>query len=139
MSCRLLTAGNCMARAQANAPCACRGRNDSNRGTTSVHCSLTGTSLIRYAQQDALLTGYTLTLSRAYPSQPTCFAPPERSAPRSVRSSEMYSPSVTMRLSPPGSSLSSLLKVTPSLHCLCLFILMFRLYKNWPVLSIIIC
>ena len=91
-----------------------------------------------------VLRGYTLTLSRAFPSQPTCV----RSAPapcpiaspivrrlplhlpRSVRSSEMYSPPVTTRLSPPGSSLFSLLKVTLSLHSLCLIHLMFRLYKN---------
>lgn len=59
--------------------------------------------------------------------------------PRSVRSSEMYSPAVTTRLSPPGSSLFSLLKVTLSLHSLFRIHLMLRLYKNGRPQSTVFC
>ena len=94
-----------------------------NRGTTSVHCSLAGNSLIRYSSSGLTGAG-SPRLRRLYPNAVTGVPVAAYLLSRSVRGSKMYSPPVTTRLSPPGSSLFSLLKVTLSLHSLLIFNLM---------------
>ena len=99
-------------------------RADVIRGTTSVHWYFTASALTGTSDVSSLI--------RLYPSA-LSGAPVVSYSPRidpcvmidrmnltwfSVRSSRMYSPKVTMRLSPTGNSLFSLLVVTGSLHSL---------------------